>query len=118
MREASFSDNEAIISDGTTAMLIGASGTTKFQDLGFDNYKKNGIDYTGTDQQAPMNEFAIVHIRNLDGWTAASGVVFGKGSSSASRANVDFAEIILASEPLSESVGIDITEYLATEWAI
>lgn len=125
VREGTFSDNVGIISNnhatsGSPA-LLGQSGETKFFDLGFGSgyeYRKNGVLFAENNQQAPMNEFAVVHVRRTGGWTMADGVVFGVdrlGTFAGRKANIDIAEIIIASELLPFSVGLEVTEYLASK---
>jgi hypothetical protein len=128
MREATFAADVGIISNahataGSPA-LLGSSGTTKFYNLTFGanyTYRKNGIVFAESNQQAPMNTFGVVHIRNTAGWTMADGLVFGKDrltSFPTRKANVDFGEIIISSSVLPSSQAREITEYLLTKWGI
>lgn len=123
VREATFSDHVGIVSnyDGTAGFpaLSGQSGTTKFYDQLLSNYeyRKNGVLYAASNQQAPMLEFGVVHIRKTDGWTMPDGIVFGQDRLDTfpdRKANIDIAEIMIATEPLPISIGYEITEYLGS----
>lgn len=127
-REATFSHDDGIIANGDGAAgspaLLGSAGTSKFYNLGIGSgytYKKNGIEYAESDQQAPMNEFGIVHIRNTGGWTMEQGLVFGIDrivTYPNRKADIDIGEIIICSALLPESVANEVTEYLKNSWGI
>jgi hypothetical protein len=102
MREATFSNNAGIFSGSTAApggnvLLVGSSGTTKFFNIGFGSqysYEKNNVSYAESDQQAPMNTFAVVHVRHTNGIELLSPQ-FGSDRDFAGRhAEVDMIEVI------------------------
>lgn len=126
MREATFSNAAGIITDkaaGNVQILLGSSGTTKFANPGLSTsaftYRKNGLEYTQSDMQAPMNEFGIVHLRYTTGWTTATAIQFGRDRESAGTyAEMDVAEIIISGTALPKTLGREITEYLTVKYAI
>lgn len=123
MREATFSNLGGIFSGAAASeyALTGNTGTTKFYDHGFGanlQYRKNGILYANDNQQAPMNEWGIVHCRWLAGITIASSMQIGKYVDNGIYAELDLGEVILSSALLSPRVAREITEYLAVKWGI
>ncbi len=128
MREATFAENVGIISNNDSTAgspaILGGLGTTKFYNLGLGDgytFKKNGIEYAESDQQAPMNEFGLVHIQSIAGWTMADGLLFGRdrpGTFPLRNANVDFGEIIICSSVLPKTVANELTESLLAKWGI
>jgi hypothetical protein len=128
VREAAFSHDDGIIANGDgsagSPVLIGTASDTKFYNLGFGagyTYKKNGIQFAESNQQAPMNAFGLVHVRRDAGWTLPQGLVFGIDRITAfpnRKADIDIGEIIVASAALPESAQTDMTEYLMTKWGL
>lgn len=123
MREATFSNNAGILSaDETIVGLVGQSGTTKFFDIGLTadqyEYKKNNVAYAINDQQAPMNEFGVVHARFLEG-KVLENLQIGKDRDFADRfAEVDFIEILLCDELLNDLDSEACSRYLMTYYGI
>jgi hypothetical protein len=126
MREATFSTYGGILTgDGATAYgLSGSLGTTKFDDaatslgwVGYE-YRKNGVLYANSNQQAPMNEWGIVHIRYATGWTFTNPQIGKHVDSITNYAELDLGEVILASALISPRVAREITEYLTIKWGI
>lgn len=119
MREATFSNTAGILSGSAApnnVFLVGASGTTKFTDLGFGGaytYKLNGVAYAENDQQAPMNAWGIVHARHTTGITL-SAIQFGKDRDFIGRfAEVDIAYAIVATSLFPVSTVREIMEFLS-----
>lgn len=124
VREATFSNNCGIFTGNASGsqILLGSSGTTKFQNPSLTGYtyEKNGIEYAQSNLQAPMNTFGIVHVRYETGWTLpGSDFQFGKDRTTAGTfAEVDIGEIVVISGLLAKSVVREMTEYLAVKWGI
>lgn len=125
MREATFSNNCGILTgDGGSdpQCLLGSSGTTKFQDLslgGTYSYRLNGTQYAANNQQAPMNEYGVVHIRYTTGWNLAGGFQFGKNRTTGSTfAEANFGEIWMSSTALTAAEYTDLQRYLTIKWRI
>jgi hypothetical protein len=119
MREATFSNTAGILTGDAApnnAALVGASGTTKFFDFGFGapyTYKLDGLAYAENDQQAPMNEWGIVHIRFANGITLDTPQI-GKDRDFVGRfAELDLAYLILTDELLTTSTVREVMEYLS-----
>lgn len=122
-----WSNNGGVISRATTGgdMLKGSSGTTKFADLGIGAneylYRKNTIEFVESDQQSPINTFALVHLRKKNGFSFtlgggdiqlgmnALGTVFGK---------IDLGEAIFLSERNMLSDVFEAGEHMMTRWGI
>lgn len=123
MREATFSSNAGIFTGSTSApVLVGASGTTKFQNQGFGTgftYELNGVPYAEADQQAPMNQWGVVHVRYTGtAWATGSGYFYGRDRSTSNYAKVDIGEVVLCFDTLPEVLANDITQYLVEKWGI
>lgn len=127
MREVTFSNNAGIITGTTGAgpqILTGESGTTKFTNPGLSTtaykYRLNGVEYAQSDQQAPMNEWGLVHIRYSTGWvTLADALQFGKNRTTAGTfAEMDVGEIIVCNGLTPMLVAREITEHLIVKWGI
>jgi len=124
MRENTFSNNCGIFtgSAGSSQIILGSSGTTKFQNPSLTGYtyRKNGIEYAQTDLQAPMNTWAVVHVRYTTGWPlSGSDFQFGKDRNTAGTfAEMDLGEVIVYSGLQPTSNVREITEYLTTKWGI
>lgn len=124
MREVSFSNAAGIITgDGVAEpqVLIGSSGTTKFADLSLTGYeyRLNGTEYAASNQQAPMNEWGLVHLRYPTGWDLSGGMQIGKNRTTAGTfAELDLGEVIFTTSLLSLEVSRLITEHLIVKWAI
>lgn len=73
INEATFSNDAGILTNNDAIQhLVGDTGTTKFQDLGFGGdyeFRKDGVLYAENNQQAPMNAFSIIHCRWKGGIT-------------------------------------------------
>lgn len=127
-RETTFSNYAGIVTNRTTlggfdAALVGSSGTTKFENLAFTAgtyaYRKNGIAYAQTDQQAPMNTFGIVHARHKTGFTNIVHLQVGKDRDIAGRfAAADIAEMIFCDRHLSDTDARELTEHLTVKWGL
>lgn len=127
MREATFSNDAGILTAGTVVpFLLGDSGETKFTNLGIGGsyqYRLNGTLYTESNQQAPMNEFGVVHLRITGGLTLGDMQV-GKDRAATDRyAEMDIGELILigssiASAPLSSENAAKLTTFLMRKWGI
>lgn len=123
MREATFSNFAGILSaDETIVALLGDSGTTKFFDIGLTanqyEYKKNNVSYAINNQQAPMNEFGVVHTRFLEG-KVLEFLQIGKDRDFAGRfAEVDFIDILLCNELLNDLDSEACSRYLMTYYGI
>lgn len=124
MRETSFSNNCGIFtgSAGSSQIILGATGTTKFQNPSLTGYtyRKNGIEYDQTDLQAPMNTWGVVHVRYTTGWAlTGADFQFGKDRNTAGTfAEMDLGEVIVYSGLQPTSNTREITEYLTTKWGI
>lgn len=99
VRASTFANDCGILSDPTDDdILVGDSGTTKFQDLSLTNYeyRKDGVLYADNNQQAPMNEYGVIHLRFADGITFGGSIIAigvalaGAGTNAA----IDLAKII------------------------
>lgn len=126
MREATFSNDCGILSTdaaGAVTFLRGDSGTTKFENLSFaelSTYRLNGVEYPQSNQQAPMNEFGVIHLTfDAPGFTL-SNLQFGKDKGTAGTfGKVDYAEIIIVGENnLSDALNSRLNLYLKTYWGI
>lgn len=120
MREATFSNYAGILTANTgTAALLGDNGTTKFfnQSIGSAyEYRKNSVLFPENDQQAPMNEFGLVHLRFQNGIGLAN-LQIGKDRAATDRyAKMDLLGGLLLTtlNPLSDS--LECAEHLQ-EWA-
>ncbi len=106
----SFATHAGLITrDVTDALLFGENGTTKFFNMSFGGtfkYRKNKTLYLQSNQQAPMNSFAVVNV-NLDNNQYFDKTVLqvGLDRNFASRYWLgDIAEIQLYSSPLNSDV--------------
>lgn len=127
MREATFSNDAGILTAGTVVpFLLGDAGETKFTNLGIGGsyqYRLNGTLYAESNQQAPMNEFGVVHLRITGGLTLGDMQV-GKDRAATDRyAEMDMGELILigssvASAPLSTENAAKLTTFLMRKWGI
>lgn len=122
MNEATFSNNAGILTAGTSvAALAGDTGKTTFYNLAFGStyeYRKDGILYAETNQQAPMNAFGLVHIRFQTGWGLIN-LQIGKDRDFAGRfAEADMGQMLLFTtlQPMSDS--LELAEHLQTKWNI
>jgi hypothetical protein len=122
VRETTFAEHSGIISNADaesgSPALLGNAGTTKFFNLGLGagyEYRMNGIQYAESNQQAPMNQWGVVHIRREQGWTMPNGIVIGQdrpGDFPERGANIDIELIVFASDLLPVSVGYEITSHM------
>lgn len=122
VRAATFADYQGVLTGPTsTPALVGQTGgATKFFDFGFGTgfeYRLNDVPYAENNQQAPMNEWGIVHIRRNVGWDWSAGLQIGQDRDFASReALIDLAAVVL-SEPLQpKNVQREIFEALVVAW--
>lgn len=120
MREATFSNGSGILTGHDASFsppLIGASGTTKFFNVGFGSsfeYRLNGGLYAESDMQAPMNAWGIVHLRFANG-TPIINPQLGKDRATAGTfAEMDLAYVIVSGALLPKSVTREIYEFLGT----
>lgn len=126
MREATFSNNCGIFtgSAGSSQILLGSSGTTKFANPSLSptayTYRKNGVEYAQADLQAPMNTWAVVHVRYTTGWTlSGSDFQFGKDRNTAGTfAEMDLGEVVVFSGLQPMTNVREITEALIVKWGI
>lgn len=117
MREATFSNFAGIMSADTGVVaLLGDTGETKFFDLSFGanyQYRLDGLEYAENDQQAPMNEWGVVHLRHTDGIPLVN-LQMGKDRGNAGRyAEMDVAYVIISDELFPKSTIREIDEFLA-----
>jgi len=121
VREASWSNYGGVLTANANgiAMLVGDSGTTKFFDLSLGSdyeYRLNGVQYDADDQQAPMNEFGLVHIRHKTG-LAVDFLQVGKDRAFAGRyGKIDVGYIFLPTTLKPASDAREFTEHLITYW--
>lgn len=124
MRENTFSNIAGILTDqNTLAILVGENGLTTFYDFSatFDylTYRKNGIEYAQDNQQAPMNQFGLVHVRATTPITFASAIQIGKDRNIAARwADADIAEVIIFDELQPLSTSRELASHLMDKWDI
>lgn len=123
MREDTFSNDCGILTKNTgTALLLGDSSETKFQNLalsGFE-YRLNGALFEQADMQAPMNAFGIVHLR-FETQQFGTNWQFGKDRGTAGTfAKADIGQVVICSNggstPISRIVAREITEHLIIKW--
>jgi hypothetical protein len=123
MREATFSNNAGILSaDETIVALVGESGTTKFFDIGLTanqyEYTKNNVAYAINNQQAPMNEFGVVHARFLEG-KFLENLQVGKDRDFAGRfAEMDLIAIWLSNQLVPSQWAEAMNRWLMTTYGI
>lgn len=118
IREAAFSADDGIItsSSGTT-WLNGKSGTDEFYNLGFGapyTYELDGIEYAESAQQAPMNQWGIVHQRHSGTGIAMVNLQLGADRGFVGRhAELDIAYLIFADELIPKNKQREIMEFLS-----
>lgn len=102
-----------------TAVLVGLDETTKFYNLELGatfKYRKNWVEYAQANQQAPMEEYGLVHVRSSAGITLLNPQI-GKDRNFAGRfARVDMKEIVLFNAGLPESDLLECSDALMTRW--
>jgi hypothetical protein len=118
---ASFSGVLTKLASSSAPILLGDDGTTKFYNNGFGTgflYELNGVEYAEANQQAPMNEWGLVHVRYTTGWPI-DGIQIGKDRAEAARfAAIDVAEIAIFEDLLPRSDAREITEHLLVKYAL
>lgn len=120
MRETTFSNYAGILTaDSGTAFVTGDSGTTKFYNqLLSIVYTKNGVSFAESNQQAPMNQFAVCHWKRTAG-VGLTNLQIGKDRGFAGRfAEMDWGEIILCDVLLSDDDATDLENFLMRHWGI
>jgi len=125
INEATFSGDLGIISGGSSdsnGILIGANTTTRFYDLNYDAaqtyfYSKDGTSYAESDQQAPMNAFAIVYVRASTG-IALTDLQIGKDRNTANYGKCEIAELALTVTQLPTSQRNELLEHLVVKYAL
>lgn len=125
INEATFSNTNGIVSGGasdTNGILIGNTGLTKFYDLNYRAgqtyfYSKNGAEFAESNQQAPMNTFAVVYIRAETG-IALNDLYIGKDRNTAHYGKMDIGEMAFSSSLLPKSQVREMLEYLFTKYGI
>lgn len=120
MRETTFSNFAGILTAATgTAMVTGDSGTTKFYNQAAGTlYRKNGVDFLESNQQAPMNVWALCHWKNTAG-IGLTDFQIGKDRNFAGRfAEMDIGEVILCDTLLSSTDAADLENYLMNRWGL
>jgi len=107
-------------SDLTSAAIVSSNSGTTFFNQAFSDYeyRKNGILYAAASQQAPMNDFGLVHCRWEDG-IALTAMQLGKDRDYTDRyADMDLGEMILFNAPKPHYEMRELAEHLQTKWAI
>lgn len=123
-REATWSSNGGVLTGSTGGVvLLASSGTTKFANQsvgGSYQYRLNGETYAESNQQAPMNTWGIVHVRDTtSGFFLTPNLMqIGKDRTNSAFAKVDIGEIIVNTAAQPVNVAREITEYLAVKWDI
>jgi len=127
INEASFSNfagiwaSDIAAGSGGLAALVGNQASTKFYDFTFGSgyeFRTNGILKAEDDQQAPMNEWAVLHWRRDVGITL-NNMQVGKDRAYTDRyGEMEIGEMVFLSglNPLSYSK--EISEHLQTDWQI
>lgn len=126
IREATFSVDRGVCGTaGADDLLEGENGTTKFKDLSLTGveYRKNGTLYTASTQQAPMNVFGVVHLRNTTGtFDAPDGMIIGQDPSGTAPGDCDVAEVVIPTistdTQISDACAARITAGLKNRWGI
>lgn len=126
VREAAFSNWAGIIGPETgandTRILLGHNGNTRFTNLLHTNYeyRLNGRVYDVEDQQAPMNEWGVVHLRFLSGKTLVNYQIGKDRTEAASYAKIDVGEFQFGNGggllPMTEVR--EYVESLSVKWGI
>lgn len=123
-REATFGGARTLLSFGIagTQLLAGASGATKFTDLGISgmNYYLNGVQKSASDMQAPMNTYGIVQVKfnapiSINTETA---LAFRDISGGTEYCPVDIAEILLFQSAVTAQYTTDLFNYLNAKYSI
>lgn len=122
MREDEFSNSAGVwTADESVPILLGDIGESEFFNIGIGSmyeYRFNGIPKTEAAQTAPMNAFALLHLRFATGLTIEH-FQFGKDrAASDGFALADFGEIILFDGLLKEEDAAEMTEHLMLRWNI
>jgi hypothetical protein len=104
----------------TQAMLVGNGSGTTFFNLGLSNftYKKNRTEYAQSDQQAPMNVFALVYAQSTAG-ISFNSIQIGKDRNFLGRfAKLDIGDVALWDAPTPLSVIREASEALIMKWGL
>jgi predicted nucleic acid-binding protein len=114
-REATFPNFMGVLSsDVTSAAIVSNNSGTKFFDQSFTDYeyRKNGIQYAASNQQAPMNQFALVHCHWETG-RSLTNLQLGKDRDYTDRyADMDLGEVVLSFIPRPPSDIREAAEHL------
>lgn len=118
--DASFPDHGGVLRDSDVAdVLRGSNGTTKFHDLTLTNYeyRKDGTLLADNNQQAPMAEFAVIHLRFDDGVDFTVSVEIGLSIADVYGA-FDLAEFRFYDTPVPSYAFPTVTEFLMEIYGI
>jgi hypothetical protein len=124
--EATFSGYESLISGGVpgSRAVYGEIGTTRFAETTVNGapyqlyeYRKDGVVYENGDQQAPMNEFGLVHIQWPGGVTLMN-LQIGKLEDLGVYSEMDLGEAILFDGLNSYFDSLELAESLMDIWDI
>lgn len=119
--EATWSNIGGVLTGATTdALLVGDGSGTKFFNLSLDNliYQKNGISYAQSNQQSPMDEFALVYVHYPEGMEF-DAVQIGKDRDFVGRfAKLDIGSMVFWDSPQPENVILEATEALIIKWGL
>jgi hypothetical protein len=124
MRETTFSNIAGLFTAQTTlALLVGENAATTFFDFSatydYLTYRKNGIEYDQDNQQAPMDQFGLVHLRATTPIAFASSVQIGKDRDFVGRfADADIAEVVIFEDLQPLSYSRELSEHLQAKWGI
>lgn len=122
VREATFSTYGGVLTADTgNALLVGQEGTSRFFNFGFGGdyeYRLNNVEYAESDQQAPMNNWGIVHLRHPVGVTL-NNLQIGKDRDTAGRfLKADIAAVIATSQLIPINIRRQLYEYLVVRWQV
>lgn len=118
IRSGTFPATEIEVFGGSGGQILtGDVGATTFNDYSFADYeyRLNSTLYADSNQQAPMDNYGVVHLRFTAGKSIAA-VMFGIDDPSS--AKMDIAEVLAFSTLQADSTVNQINEYLTTKWGI
>jgi hypothetical protein len=124
VREATFSSGAGLLTNDIGVPLVfGTNAGTTWNNnaLGVAyEYRYNGELLAEAAQTAPMNEFAVVHVRYTTGLTLTNLQIGKKTNTAGTFLKADFGEIILCSASLSSVARADIINKLMSplRWGI
>ena len=123
VRETTFSGNNGLFSNHTTADVIkGTSGGTKWQNPSLTGFKYylNGTEYAVTDMQAPMDTWGVCHFKaaKTAAMSFSAGLRIGALASGSGTLAIDLGELYASSTPKSKAQTETIVEHCAIKWGI